>query len=284
MELRGARRLAAQAASPLLGIVLLLAGMGVIGVFVGQAIASVGYALALWSFVRRHPPATPADPGPAPDFRPLLRLWTLFVASSVIQQVVERRLEVVFLERYSGPAQIASYSVAFNVVTIAFSFCSSVTGATVPSIAAASAAGDSAKVEAAFNRALRILALVGALFTAGLVAVGPALVTVFYGAAFSEAASLVPWLALSLLLAPLGHYAPRSGPVRRGCVPCSPSVPWPSRWTWWPRCSWCPTTPHVEPWRPTSSGSAAGPSWCSCTPCGGCPRCTCARPGCWVDW
>ena len=48
----------------------------------------------------------------------MLRLWGMFVVSGLIVQIVERRLELVFLDRYSGASSVAMYSVAFSLISI----------------------------------------------------------------------------------------------------------------------------------------------------------------------
>ena len=200
----GARRLVSQLCAPLLGVGALAAGFGITGVFWGQAIASAGLLLALRPVALRHPSRIDRS-RPVPDWRPLLRVWGLFVLSVVITQIVERRLELLFLGRFSTKDQVAYYSTAFNLVSIAFIICSSVTGAAVPSIAAAHGAKEHGKVTEALNRATSVIVVIGMMLAAGLAAVGPALIELAYPRDFAAAARLVPFLAISLLLAPLGH-------------------------------------------------------------------------------
>jgi len=54
------------------------------------------------------------------------------------------------------------------------------------------------------SRAARVVVAVN-LLASGTIAVGPGLVSAVYGPEFAEAASLVRWLGLTLLIAPLGH-------------------------------------------------------------------------------
>ena len=199
----GARRLVSQAAAPLLGIVALFAGLGITGVFAAQAVASLGLVLLLRP-VQARAPLAPSRGATHPPVRVLTRVWAMFVLSSVLTQVVERRLEVVFLDAYSVAREIAMYSIAFNLVSIAYYVCTAGIGAATASVAALSAAGAHERVADALARSSRLVVVLTIGMAAAIASVGPFLVETVYGDA-GEAAALVPWLCLSLLLAPLGH-------------------------------------------------------------------------------
>ncbi len=199
------RRLVAQATGPLLGVVAVLAGLGVEGVFAAQLLV----ALVLMTFLRRlgrgsAPDPTPLHEHPAPPWRPILRLWGMFVLSTMIIQVVERRLELVFLDQYHDAATVAMFSVAFNVVGIPLVLSASLIGAAMPAIAHRHAR-DPGVVLATMSRAARVLVGANLVLCAATVTVGPGLVSTVYGAEFDPAADLVRFLGLTLLLAPLGH-------------------------------------------------------------------------------
>lgn len=201
----GARRLVTQATAPLLGIAALLAGLGVAGVFLAQAIASVALLVAVWRL--RHGSARPAPVAltrPPLRLRPLAGLVGMFALVSLLTQVVERRLELLFLDAYSTAREIAVYSIAFALVSMAYYVCTSTTGAASSSIAAVAASGDTRRVEQAISRAVRVLVVVAVLLAAALASVGPSLIRVAYEDA-GRAAALVPWLCLTLLCAPVAH-------------------------------------------------------------------------------
>ena len=199
-----ARRLVTQAAAPLLGVVALLAGMGVAGVFVAQGIASLALLLSLLWMHRGDRTAGGLVPQRPASVRALGSLVGMFALVSLLTQIVERRLEVLFLDAYSSDSEIAVYSIAFALVSMAYYVCTSTTGAASSSIAAVVGSGDVARVEYAISRAGRVLVAVAVLLAAALAAVGPALVRVVYQGA-DHAAALVPWLCLTLLYAPGAH-------------------------------------------------------------------------------
>lgn len=200
----GARRLVTQAAAPLLGIVALLAGLGVAGVFLAQAVASLALLVSVWSVQRGAPGAGRVLLKPPLPLRPLAGLVGMFALVSLLTQVVERRLEILFLDAYSTEREIAVYSIAFAFVSMAYYVCTSTTGAASSSIAAVAGSGDTDRVEQAISRAARVLVVVAVLLAAALASVGPSLVRVAYEGA-ERAAALVPWLCLTLLYAPLAH-------------------------------------------------------------------------------
>lgn len=199
------RRLLAQGLSPLLGIAAVLLGAGVLGVFASQTAVSLVLTLALWRLHGNTVGSAVRRREGRPAWRPVARLWGLFALSAVIGQVVDRRVEFLFLQRYSPARELAMYSVAFNVVGVALTVCTSVIGSAVPAVAASHAAGREDAVQAGLARASRLLVVLSVLLAAGVVALGPATVRLFYGAPFDDAAGLAPWLAVSLLFVPVGH-------------------------------------------------------------------------------
>lgn len=198
-----ARRLVAQAVSPFLAIAAVYAGWGVEGVFSVQLVVAV----TLLAFLRRldRDYRAPSTAGvDAPPWRPVLRLWSLFSLSFLITQVVERRLELVFLDRFHDAATVAQFSVAFNVIAIPLMLSASLIGAAMPAIAARHVQ-DPEVVLRTLSRVARIVVAVNLVLAAGTISLGPGLVSSVYGPQLLEGASLVRWLGLTLLVAPLGH-------------------------------------------------------------------------------
>ncbi len=203
----GARRLLFQILSPLMGVAALLLGLGIPGVFAAQTLASVGGLLWILPLVRQQPPPSGASAAPRPTPRALLVLAGGFFTAGLFITLLERRLEIVFIERLSTADQIAAYSTAFNLFAVAFFVCSSLTFAALPSVAALAAGGEMDKVHGAMRRAGRLLVTFSILLGAAVASVGPGLVLFIYGPEFSDASGLVPWMCLSLLLAPLAGVA-----------------------------------------------------------------------------
>ncbi|MEJ5945300.1 lipopolysaccharide biosynthesis protein [Pseudokineococcus basanitobsidens] len=198
-----ARRLVSQALTPLLGIAAVLLGAGVQGVFAAQLLVSVGLLVALRRLERGDPLPAPAGLA-APPVGPVVRLWSLFALSAVVTQVVDRRLELVFLDLYRTPVEVAQYSVAFNIVGIALVVGTALIAAAVPAVAAAHGAGEHDRVVSGLSRAARVVVAVSVLMCAAVVAVGPSVVLAFWGQEFAEASAIVRVLAVALLITPTG--------------------------------------------------------------------------------
>ena len=202
----GARRLVSQVLAPLLGAFGLVVGWGVTGIFATQALAAGGLVLALLPLQRRERLA-PSAGAAHQSAASLARLWGVFALSIVVTQLVERRIEILIMEASSTHEQIAMYSTAYNVFSVTYYFCSSVASAAVPSIAATAAAGHLGAVTGALNRAARLIFAISVVLGAAVAAVGPALVELAYGPAYRQAADLVPWLCLALVVAPVAQLA-----------------------------------------------------------------------------
>jgi O-antigen/teichoic acid export membrane protein len=198
-----ARRLVAQALAPVAGIAAIYAGLGVQGVFNSQLAVSLVLLVALRRLDRSLPTVSFRDQ-PAPPWRPVAALWGMFAAASVISQVVDRRLELLFLDHFDDARTVAMYSVAFSLVSIPGTLVGALIHAAVPSIAARHVE-DPGAVTGALSRAARVVVTLGLLLLGGTVAAGPGLVHLAYGPEFGVAASLVRWLGLVLLVSPLGQ-------------------------------------------------------------------------------
>lgn len=197
------RRLVAQAVAPLAGIVAVLAGTGVQGVFAAQLVVSVVLLAVLRRLDLRSGRLSRRE-HEAPAWRPVAGLWGLFALSGLIGQIVDRRLELVFLDAYDTASRVAMYSVAFSLVAIPTTLSGSLIHAAMPAIAARHAQ-DPGLVTGSFSRAARIVVTIDVLLCAGTVTLGPGLVRAAYGSEFGDAAVLVRWLGLTLLIVPLGQ-------------------------------------------------------------------------------
>ncbi|MCO7220225.1 polysaccharide biosynthesis C-terminal domain-containing protein [Klenkia sp. PcliD-1-E] len=197
------RRLVAQALSPVAGIVAIYAGAGISGVFVAQLVIAVCLLLVL----RRADKRSGGWPVPGharPAWRPVASIWGLIAASVLISQIVERRLELVFLDVFADARTVAMYSVAFSVVGLATTLSGALIGAAAPAIASRYAR-EPASVTDMMGHAARVVVSIDLVLAAGVASVGAALVPVVYGSEFQEAATLVRLLSVLLVLAPVGQ-------------------------------------------------------------------------------
>lgn len=200
----GSRRLASQLAGPLLGVVALLAGLGLPGVFVAQAVAATALLVALVPLARGGAAGDRAGAGAAGaaalGLRPMALLAGGFLAANFFVTLLERRIEGLFMQ--SQPAQLAAYSVAFNLFAVAYFACGAITAAAMPSIASVAAAGEKDRIHDALARAARLIVSASLLLGAAVASVGPTVILVVYDD-LPEAAALVPWICLALVLGPL---------------------------------------------------------------------------------
>lgn len=183
-----------------LGVLAVLHGLGVAGVFAGDAVASaalLGFTIAR---LGRHP----ARRGPmwvrrAP--RRVGRLWGGFALSQLINQVVGQRIEFVALAVASSGPQLAMYSIAFMVAGLVVAIPNAIAVALLPQAAAAVSGGRSAEVARTVHYATRLSTLFSLPLAAVLATVGPVAVSIIYGSNYSSAARLVPLTSLALLTA-----------------------------------------------------------------------------------
>lgn len=193
-------RLVSQIAGSLLGVIAILLGGDIASVFAVQLLSSTWLALAL----RRRDLAGRGERAPTParlDLRPLGRLWLLFAVAMTLSQIVEKRVELLFLDAFRSAHEVAVYSVAFSLVTVAVTVPTALLGAAMPGIAAAARVPEA--LHAHLRRAVRLCVLGGLLLAAGLAAVGPSVVLGFWGEELRDAATIMPWIALSVLFVPL---------------------------------------------------------------------------------
>ena len=210
-------RLASQFAASLLGVGAVMLGLGLAGVFGAQLLASAWLALMLRRRDVRARPSGDAAPA-ALALRPLTKLWGLFILTVGLSEIVDKRVELVFLDAFRSAHEVAVYAVSFSLVTVGVTVPAAVAAASIPGIAAAASASPDV-LGAHLARAGRVALLAGCLLAAGLAAVGPSAIVAFWGAGLDDARAVVPWIALSVLFVPLpvlcssywtgvGHLAP----------------------------------------------------------------------------
>jgi O-antigen/teichoic acid export membrane protein len=225
----GRARLIAQLGSAGLGILALLLGGDIQWIFLANIAASLWLtwvlrrrvrALAADAETEREPDADPVPAGePDGASAGVGRLYGLFLLTELVFQVVARRSEFFFLDYFSTDAQIAMYSIAFMVVTVAVSIPAALGQAVMPVVAQALAASERDLVRDHLGRALRVTAVLATVLATALAAVGPSVVLLLYGPDYLEAARLTALAALAVLVVPVwtlcseywsghGHLAP----------------------------------------------------------------------------
>lgn len=127
--------------------------------------------------------------------------WVLALTVGALQ--VQAYFDQVLLGTWLGPAALGDYAAAFRIVMVAAFVPAVVQIVAGPELARAHAEGD-----AAFRRRMNQLyrAMLGlfVLLAAPLVLWPQTIVKLLYGASFSGAAAILPWLALRLFFANLG--------------------------------------------------------------------------------
>lgn len=195
-----ARRLVSQSAAMVLGILAVVVGYGIAGVFAANVIAATGLLIWLMVLVKRVPRGGifPLPPG-------IVALWFGFLVMIALQLIVNSRIEFLFLGALSTDQQIAMYSVPFAIVAAAVLIPTSIIGAGLPGIAESLGAGRLHQTKESFGPALRVTASASLILAAGVAALGPPLLLLLYGEDFKEAAALLPLMAVSLIAAPVGE-------------------------------------------------------------------------------
>lgn len=196
----GRFRLVSQTSSGLLGIGAVVSGLGISGVIGANVVVAAGLAVVL----------APRVPGPKPTKQPgplpkaFLRLWLMFAAAQTLVQVVNQRIEFVFLGLFSTDVQVAQYSIPFALVAAATTAVAGLLSAALPALARTSATEPS-RLPERLGRLWRIVAAISVPVAVLVAALGPSLVGLVYGPGFGEAGRLVPLMAVSALFSPLGY-------------------------------------------------------------------------------
>lgn len=195
----GIRRLITQSLSMALGVAFVLVGFGINGVFVANLIGAV---IAMIMMIKLAGRAPKAELFPFP--KALLVIWGPFVLMEALSQIVSQRMEFLFLNFYSTKEQIAMYSIPFMLISAVTMFPQTLISAGMPHVAKSAGAGELERSAQALGYAGRVVSLLSIPLCAAVAAVGPAVVIMLYGTDFTDAAQLLPLMALSLATAPLG--------------------------------------------------------------------------------
>lgn len=194
------RRLVWQSISQIVGIAAVAAGFGIVGVFSATLLAAIGTLITVYAIapkIRRHA-FLPLPPG-------VVKIWALFMVSTLLVEVVSRRIELPFLGAFSTAQQVAMYSVSFMLVSTAAQIPTMVFVAGVPGVASATGAGESHRYRNQMSQIIRIVLAVSVPFTMGIAVLGPQVIRLLWGSEFEEAASLIPLMSVALLILPAGR-------------------------------------------------------------------------------
>nr|WP_269779127.1 polysaccharide biosynthesis C-terminal domain-containing protein [Propioniciclava soli] len=193
----GQRRLVSQLAAAVLAIGAILLGGGIEWIFAANIVASLWLAWTLRRASRGIPRAR--------SYRPTARFWPFYgmaALSQLIAQVAVQRSEFLVLDWFSSKDEIAMYSIAFMLVTVAVSIPAALTSAVMPEIARAAAAGHLDRLRDNLARALRVMLQGGVVMALGVAALGLDAVVIVYGEQFRRAGELTVLSALGLLAVP----------------------------------------------------------------------------------
>jgi O-antigen/teichoic acid export membrane protein len=193
-------------ASTIAMVTVLVAGGGISGMLAVQAL------IILWTLIwttrraRRRMAELTTKSVPDPDVhRRAVRYASVASLGVPITIVIWFRFEFFVLDRFSADSQIAVYSIAFAAVN-ALVLIPQMLGSTIaPAFATLFGAGHHRRIRTGYSRSLRVLLLLTLPLTAGALAVGPEMLTVFYGEEYREAGRLLVIMLLLLPLIPLYH-------------------------------------------------------------------------------
>src|SRR5919204_4266717 len=201
---------------------VLAAGGGITGMFAVEA-AVAGANLVWTSILARRVLAGLSDAHTNPPrelTRDVLAYTGLMASGVVLTFVVWKRSEFIFLNHYSGDAQIAYYSIAFAAVNALGVLPGVVSSVISPAFATLHGAGQRERVRSGYGRSIQLLLLVSLPFTAGALAVGPATVELVYGHDYAGVRSpLLIMLAVFPLVALAGSANALMVGLRRRLVP-----------------------------------------------------------------
>jgi O-antigen/teichoic acid export membrane protein len=191
-------------ASTVATVVVLRLGGGIAGMFAVEAVAA-GVTLA-WTSVlaaramRTRIPRSRAQVALPPRVRGYALVATLEV---LLTFVVWRRSEFLFLQRFSTPAQIALYSIAFAATVALLRAFQALAAVLVPAVATLLGAGSTERIRSGYGRGLRLVLLATIPVTAAAIALGPSAVRLVYGARYTDAGAVLVIGMLAFPVLPL---------------------------------------------------------------------------------
>jgi O-antigen/teichoic acid export membrane protein len=190
--------------STIVRVVVLISGWGVVGVIAVDAAVGVANVVFTSALARRALREVCPSPKDAPALiRRAIRYGTVASISVVITWVVFRRSEVFFLQYYSSSDQVAIYSIPFTMVETLLFLPRSITFVLGPTFAMLYGAGELVRLREGYGRSLRLVTTFAIVATVYSALVGPAFVSLLYGAAFQESGVVLRILLLTYPIVPL---------------------------------------------------------------------------------
>jgi O-antigen/teichoic acid export membrane protein len=184
-------------------VAVLAGGGGITGMFAVEAAVSAGTLAWTGALASRALPIVPVAEAVAGLQAKVARYAAVASIQVVVALVVWRRSEFLFLRRYSGPEEIALYSIAFAAITALTLVPLGIASVISPSVATLFGAGATERIRSGFGRALRLLTVVSLALTAMSAALGPPLLRVVYGEAYKGAGPILFVLTLAFPIIPL---------------------------------------------------------------------------------
>lgn len=136
------------------------------------------------------------------DYLTLIREATPFGIAGIAVKVYSY-VDSLFIQRYYGPTHVGYYAVAYKL-TYAIQFLPiTFTAALYPALAAASAAKNETELRKTFTGSLQLMAAIGFPVAAGLSALAPKIIPLFYGSAFDQSVTvmrILPWVLLPIFM------------------------------------------------------------------------------------
>lgn len=183
----------------------LAAGYGITGMFAAEAVTITLTMFGTSGLALRAVRADLADREPwAPLWRDLAKFSAVIGAGLVVEVVVAKRSEFIFLQRYSGSEQVAFYSVAFAAVAAAGRLPSAIVQLVLPAVSTLAGGSQHSRIVTGFGRGMRLMITFTVPLAAAAVSLGPLALRSAYGSDYSQAGNVLALLApVPLVLAPL---------------------------------------------------------------------------------
>jgi O-antigen/teichoic acid export membrane protein len=154
---------------------------GVPGAIAGYLIGQLPLASIVWTLLPR------AGEVEAAVLQRSFRYARFAWAANIANTFVWSRLEIFFLDRYWGHAEIAFFSIALALSSLASQGPLLLTGAFLPLFAEQRGRGDEAAMKAIYVTGTRLTGMLAIPACLGMAAIAPAIVPLFYGAEFAAA-------------------------------------------------------------------------------------------------
>lgn len=191
----------------------LLAGGGITAIFAVEAAAGSVSLVWITARARRALTGIPRDdvpehpPTASPLRRDMFRYAGMATVQGALHLVVWRRSEFFFLARSSPASELAVYSIAFAATTALLRLPQSLATVLLPAVATLFGAGETDRIRAGSQRALRLLITLSLPMATGGIALGPVLLQLVYGDEYRRAGVVIAVLLAVFPLVPLYHLA-----------------------------------------------------------------------------